>query len=74
MEKTEQQPVPRPPRGTWHELAKKMRSEGITYHEIGRRLGVSGPAVYFAINPHKRWYKKTGAEAPVKIKPPQPAP
>lgn len=71
MSKTEQQPVPRPQRGSWHETAKQMRSEGMTYHEIGKRLGVSGPAVYFAINPHKRWYKKTGAEAPAQGVTPQ---
>jgi hypothetical protein len=65
MSEENQTPVPRPPRGSWHEIAKKMRDEGLTYHEIGRRLGVSGPAVYFCINPHKRWFKKNkGAEAP----------
>ena len=67
MNSTDQQPVTRPPRGSWYDQAKKMRDAGMTYHEIGRRLGVSGPAVYFAINPHKRWYKKEkGAEAPSK--------
>jgi len=41
-----------------------LRAYGLAYHEIGRRLGVSGPAVYFALNPGKRWRKKKGAEAP----------
>lgn len=44
-----------------------MRAEGLSYDEIGLRLGVSGVAVYFLINPHKRWKgkRKTEAEAPV---------
>lgn len=39
---------------------------GLSYDEIGYRIGVSGVAVYFAINPHRRWQgkKKTEAKAP----------
>jgi hypothetical protein len=46
---------------------------GLSYDEIGYRIGVSGVAVYFAINPHRRWQgkKKTEAKAPV---PPVPSP
>ena len=57
----------KPRRGAWHEQAREMRAAGLSYDEIGFRLGVSGTAVYFAINPGKRWKgkKKTGAEAPV---------
>lgn len=76
MSETEEQPKPKLPRGSWHEEARKLRAEtNMAYQEIGRRMGVSGPAVYFAINPHKRWYKKDkGAEAPSPITPPQTAP
>jgi DNA-binding CsgD family transcriptional regulator len=45
-----------------------MRQQGLSYDEIGYRLGVSGTAVYFALNPGRRWKgkKKTEAtEAPV---------
>lgn len=58
----------KPRRGAWHEQAREMRAAGLSYDEIGYRLGVSGVAVYFAVNPHKRWKgkKKTEAiEAPV---------
>lgn len=57
----------KPRRGAWHEQAREMRAAGLSYDEIGYRLGVSGVAVYFVINPHKRWKgkKKTEAEAPV---------
>ena len=53
----------KPPRGAWHEQAHELRAKGISYHEIGKRLGVSGPAVYFAINPGRRWKGKKKAEA-----------
>jgi hypothetical protein len=60
MSEAEEPTPPKLPRGSWHETARKMRAEtGMAYQEIGRRLGVSGPAVYFAIHPDKRWYKKT---------------
>lgn len=58
----------KPRRGAWHEQAREMRATGLSYDEIGYRLGVSGVAVYFAINPNRRWKgkKKTeAAEAPV---------
>lgn len=58
----------KPRRGAWHEQAREMRAAGLSYDEIGYRLGVSGVAVYFVINPDKRWKgkKKTEAtEAPV---------
>ena len=63
--------VPKPQRGSWHEQARELRAKGLSYHEIGARLGVSGPAVYFLINPGKRWRgkRKTGAEAPVPVTP-----
>lgn len=51
------------PRGAWHEQARELRAKGISYHEIGYRLGVSGPAVYFALNPGRRWKGKKKAEA-----------
>jgi hypothetical protein len=59
---------PKPKRGSWHDQAREMRATlGLSYEEIGYRLGVSGVAVYFVINPHRRWKgkKKTEAEAPV---------
>ncbi len=31
---------------------------GLSYDEIGYRLGVSGVAVYFCCNPHRRWKGK----------------
>lgn len=31
---------------------------GLSYHEIGLRLGVSGLAVYFCLNPGRRWKGK----------------
>ena len=58
----------KPRRGTWHDQAREMRQQGLSYDEIGYRIGVSGVAVYFVINPHRRWkgQKKTEAtEAPV---------
>lgn len=65
MTETEAEQMPKPARGSWHEQARAMReATNLSYHEIGRRLGVSGPAVYFALNPGRRWRKKTGAEAP----------
>jgi hypothetical protein len=45
---------------------------GLSYEEIGYRLGVSGVAVYFVINPHRRWKgkKKTEtAQAPAPLVP-----
>jgi hypothetical protein len=62
MDKAEIEQPKKPPRGSWHNLAAEMRALGMAYHEIGRRIGVSGPAVYFALNPGKRWRKKKGAE------------
>lgn len=61
----------KPVRGSWHEQARELRAKGISYHRIGYMLGVSGPAVYFALNPDKRWKgkKKTGAEAPAAVRP-----
>ena len=59
--------TPKPRRGAWHEQAREMRAAGLSYKEIGFRIGVTGTAVYFVINPHRRWTgkKETGAEAPV---------
>jgi len=55
----------KPRRGAWHAQARELRAAGLTYDEIGRRLGVSGVAVYFAIHPEKRWKgKKKATEAP----------
>lgn len=55
----------KPKRGSWHEQARQMRATGLSYYEIGYRLGVSGPAVYFAINPGRRWKgKKAEVETP----------
>jgi hypothetical protein len=62
MDKAEIEQPQKPVRGSWHEQAREMRAAGLAYHEIGRRLGVSGPACYFALNPGKRWRKKKGAE------------
>ena len=65
MTETKSEQVKKPARGSWHGQAREMRATGLAYHEIGRRLGVSGPAVYFALNPGKRWRgNKKGAEAP----------
>jgi DNA invertase Pin-like site-specific DNA recombinase len=63
----ETQAPPKPARGSWHQAARELRAMGLSYHEIGLRLGVSGPAVYFCLNPGRRWKgkKKTEAEAPV---------
>jgi len=76
MSETTGQPKLRLIRGSWHEQARQMRADGLTYHEIGRRIGVSGPAVYFALNPERRYRpKKAEAVAPAQIvKPPQAAP
>ena len=41
-------------KGSWHDDARAMRAEGVTYAKIARHFGVSAPAVYFVINPHKR--------------------
>lgn len=64
MTDTEPEQNTKPARGAWHAQAREMRATGMAYHEIGRRLGVSGPAVYFALNPERRSRKKKGAEAP----------
>ena len=53
----------KPRRGAWHDQAREMRQQGLSYDEIGLRLGVSGVAVYFVINPHRRWKGKKKAEA-----------
>jgi hypothetical protein len=58
MDRTETEQPQKPVRGSWHEQAREMRAAGLAYHEIGRRLGVSGPAAYFALNPGKRWRGK----------------
>lgn len=55
----------KPQRGAWHEQARQMRADGLSYDEIGYRLGVSGVAAYFAINPHKRWKGKKKTEPEV---------
>jgi hypothetical protein len=50
---------PKPKRGSWHDQAREMRATlGLSYDEIGYRLGVSGVAVYFCCNPHRRWKGK----------------
>lgn len=48
----------KPRRGAWHDKARELRAAGLSYHEIGSRLNVSGPAVYFALNPGRRWKGK----------------
>jgi len=53
----------RPRRGSWHEKAREMRASGLAYYEIGKRLGVSGPAVYFALNPERRHLTKKREKA-----------
>ena len=42
-----------PRRFDWDE-ANRLRGEGATYAEIGRRLGVTGNAIYLACNSHAR--------------------
>jgi transposase-like protein len=69
----EQAATPKLKRGSWHEWAKQMREQGYTYAQIAEAVGVSTPAVYFAINAGKRWKgKKKGAEtdAPAPRAPP----
>lgn len=54
-------------RGKWHEWARQMREQGYTYAQIAEAVGVSAPAVYLALNPHKRSRaKKKGAVLPPK--------
>lgn len=48
-------------KGSWHDDARAMRAEGVTYAKIAKHFGVSAPAVYFAINPHKRIVVKKSA-------------
>ena len=38
------------------ELAEQCRAVGHSYAEMARRFGVTVPAVYFAINPEKRYF------------------
>lgn len=74
MTETESEQKPRRGPPAWHSVAKEMREQGFTYAEIGKRLGYSAPAVYFALHPHKRWYKKDkGALAPFPAVTPPPA-
>lgn len=58
--------TPKVPVGTWHREAGEMRRNGATYTEIARKFGVSVPAAYFAVNPHKRQptKRKTKAQLP----------
>ena len=53
-------------RGQWHEWARQMREIGYTYAEIAYAVGVSAPAVYLALHPHKRtrYVKKRGDNVP----------
>lgn len=46
--------TPKIKRGSWHQWAREMREQGYTYAQIAEAIGVSSPAVYFCINPHKR--------------------
>ena len=57
-------PTPKVKRGTWHQWAREMRQQGYTYAQIAEAVGVSAPAVYFCINPGKRYKppNKKGAE------------
>jgi hypothetical protein len=48
------QALPKIKRGTWHQWARDMRAQGYTYAQIAEAVGVSSPAVYLALNPHKR--------------------
>lgn len=58
-------PAPKIKRGTWHQWAREMRQQGYTYAQIAEAVGVSAPAAYLAINPHKRSKpKKKGAIPP----------
>lgn len=73
MSDTPVRPTSKPPRGSWHEQARVMRAElGLTYDEIGYRLGVSGPAVYFALNPGRRKGRKAKEAAVVAAAPTSP--
>lgn len=57
-------PTPKVKRGSWHQWARDMRAQGYTYAQIAEAVGVSAPAVYFVLNPHKRSkVTKKGAEA-----------
>jgi orotate phosphoribosyltransferase-like protein len=38
--------------------AKKLREAGLTYQQIGERLGVSHTTVMLAISPQRRAYQK----------------
>ena len=48
------EPTPAP-KGAWHREACEMRQNGATYAQIAKKFGVSAPAAYFAVNPHKRF-------------------
>ena len=65
---------PKPKRGSWHDQAREMRATlGLSYDEIGYRIGVNGVAVYFVINPHRRWKGKKKAETAQVPAPPVPS-
>jgi hypothetical protein len=59
----ETDPTKFPPRqkgrgsGSWHAEARTMRADGMRYADIARAFGVTPCAVYFVINPDKRWKK-----------------
>lgn len=59
-------PAPKIKRGAWHQWAREMRQQGYTYAQIAEAVGVSAPAVYFAMNPGKRakYVKKRGGDEP----------
>lgn len=51
-------------KGDWHDKARQMRAEGLRYADIARAFNVTPCAVYFVINPNKRWVphgKRNGA-------------
>lgn len=38
----------------WHDEARRLRAEGLTYQQIADKVGVTAAAVYFALHPDKR--------------------
>lgn len=43
----------------WHDDARRLRDEGLSYHQIAVRLNVTQAAVYFALRPDKRQQYQT---------------
>lgn len=53
----------------WHIQASEMRQGGATYTQIAKKFGVSVPAAYFAVNPHKRHASKKKPKAKLQESP-----